>query len=260
MDDSREVSDEVMRAMLEPEFQKVLDEDPVLEQLEKSKYDPKITFFELMSALSKTYRIDGVAVSCITPAIWSYLWATGNAFANGKEPSEIDVDIFLYLLHEGIEKADRDLVEQAAGFCRDHNISWESAATDLRTMVYLAFRPLEMLPVCGAGGGEEPRFDLDWLTGLVAAVCPLTGKTSDEVIYDMSLCECMYYRIQKAREGDIKGEIRRRNSSEINGEIYMRTMELGRQYWESKQAPQVAVDDEEKDRETSSDSEGNNHD
>lgn len=258
MDDSNvENSEEVMRAMLEPEFQKVLDNDPVLEQLEKSKYDPKITFFEVMSALSKTYRIDGVAVSCITPAIWSYLWATGNAFANSKEPSEIDVDIFLYLLHEGIQMADRDLVERAAGFCREHNISWESAANDLRTMVYLAFRPLEMLPVCGAGGGEEPRFDLDWLTGLVAAVSPLTGKTSDEVIYDMSLCECMYYRIQKAREGDIKGEIRRRNSSEINGEIYLRTMELGRQYWESKQA----VDDGAKDRdEASSDSEGNDHD
>ena len=61
-------------------------------------------------------------------------------------------------------------------------------------------------------------------------VCPLTGKTSDEVIYDMSLTECYYYRIQKARETDVAGNIRRRNSDEVNELIYRRTMELGEEY------------------------------
>ena len=101
-------------------------------------------------------------------------------------------------------------------------------------LIYLSFRPLEMLPRITQENSEKMRFDADWLTHVVSVVCPLTNKTSEEVIYDMSLTECMYYLIQRARENDAKGEIRRRNSDEINEAMYIRTMELGKEYWQKK--------------------------
>ena len=222
---------EITHAMLDDEFQKILEKDPILDELEKSKHDPKTGYFELMMALSKVFTVDGVTVSCITPAIWSYLYAIGSPYTQDGEIHQIDTDIFLYILHNGIEKIDRDLVDNAAGFCEQHGINLDTAESDLRMLIYLSFRPLEMLADTTTHT-DKPRFDLDWLTHIVSVVAPMTGKTSDQIIYDTSLCECLYYCIQKAREFDYKHEIRRRNSDEINGEIYLRTMELGRQYWE----------------------------
>lgn len=226
--------EKMMRAMLDEEFQTVLKNDPVLDELEKAKYDAQSSFFELMMILSKTFTVSGVVVSCITPAIWAYLYAIGSPYATGEECHEIDTDIMLYLLHNGIHSIDSDIIENANGFCSSHDIDPKTAEADLKTLIYLSFRPLEMIPVSSSNqSGEKARYDADWLTHLASVVCPLTGKTSDEVIYDMSLTECYYYLIQKARETDVAGNIRRRNSDEVNELIYKRTMELGEEYAKS---------------------------
>jgi hypothetical protein len=230
MDSNRHI--DMMQAMLDDDFQTILENDPVLDELEKAKYDPQTSFFELMMILSKTFTVDGVVVSCITPAIWAYLYSIGSPYATDGDVHEIDTDIMLYVLHNGIRSVDRNLIDKANGFCASHRIDPQTAEADLKMLIYLSFRPLEMLPHASTQSDEKVRFDADWLTHLVSIVCPLVGKTSDEVIYDTSVCECMYYMIQRARENDAKGEIRRRNSDEINEAVYIRTMELGREYWE----------------------------
>ena len=225
---------DMMRAMLDGEFQDILKNDPILDELEKAKYDPQTSFFELMMVLSKTFTVSGVVVSCITPAIWSYLYAIGSPYATEGKVNEIDTDIMLYLLHNGIRSVDKNIIENANGFCSSHNIDYATAEADLKMLIYLSFRPLEMLPRVTQDNSEKMRFDADWLTHVISVVCPLTNKTSEEVIYDMSLTECMYYLIQRARENDAKGEIRRRNSDEINEAMYIRTMELGKEYWKER--------------------------
>ena len=223
--------EKMMRMMLEEDFQQILKDDPVLDELEKAKYDPQSSFFELMMILSKTFTVSGVVVSCITPAIWSYLYAIGSPYATGEECHEIDTDIMLYILHNGIHCIDSDIIDKAHGFCASHGVDHKTAEADLKTLIYLSFRPLEMIPTSTSSqSGGKARYDADWMTHLASVVCPLTGKTSDDVIYDMSLTECYYYCIQKARETDVSGNIRRRNSSEVNALIYKRTMELGEEY------------------------------
>lgn len=223
--------EKMMRAMLDEEFQQILKNDPILDELEKAKYDAQSSFFELMMILSKTFTVSGVVVSCITPAIWAYLYAIASPYATGEECHEIDTDIMLYLLHNGIHSIDNDLIDKADGFCSSHGLDYRTAEADLKTLIYLSFRPLEMIPTTSSNqNGEKARYDADWLTHLASVVCPLTGKSSDEVIYDMSLTECYYYCIQKARETDVAGNIRRRNSDEVNELIYRRTMELGKEY------------------------------
>ena len=224
MDESR-----LFRAMQEPGFEEILANDELLKAYDAEKHNPRDEFFELMTCLSRTFYIEGLAVQCITPAVWAYLYAVGSPFACGGEVGEIDCDVALYLLHHGVKAISASLVEDADGFCAAHGISSEVAERDLRSMVYMAFRPLEMLQSQG-GNLEKPRFDLDWLTRLVSVVCPLTNKTSDEVIYDMSLTECYSYCIQRARETDVSGDIRRRNTDEVNELIYRRTLELGEEY------------------------------
>ena len=84
--------EKMMRAMLDEEFQQILEDDPVLDELEKAKYDPQSSFFELMMILSKTFTVSGVVVSCITPAIWAYLYAIGSPNAAGEAWHEVDTD------------------------------------------------------------------------------------------------------------------------------------------------------------------------
>lgn len=223
--------EKMMKAMLDEEFQQILKDDPILDGLEKAKYDPQSSFFELMMILSKTFTVSGVVVSCITPAIWAYLYAIGSPYATGEKCHEIDTDIMLYLLHNGIHSIDNDIIDKAHGFCASHGVDYRNAEADLKTLIYLSFRPLEMIPTSTSNqNGEKARYDADWLTHLASVVCPLVVKSSDEVIYDMSLTECYYYCIHKARETDVAGNIRRRNSDEVNELIYKRTMELGKEY------------------------------
>jgi len=59
---------------------------------------------------------------------------------------------------------------------------------------------------------EKTRFDLDWLTKIVAMVCPITNYTADYVMYECSLCECFYFCVQFVRRKDDKNVIRRRNT------------------------------------------------
>ena len=220
---------EIMLAMQDDAFAEIISNDPILQELEKEKFNHTDQFFQLMMILSKVFKINGVTVSCITPAIWSWLYHTGNGYAKReKEITEIDTDIFLYLLHTGIQNIDDDFITAAAGFCLKNGIDYLEAQADLINMVYLSFRPLEML---SGGGSEQPRFNADWLTSLVAMVAPLTGKSSDEIIFNTSLTECFYYTIQTARKTDINGSIKRRNSDQINAAIYQRTFELGTEYY-----------------------------
>ena len=219
---------EIMLAMQDDAFAEIISNDPILQELEKEKFNHTDQFFQLMMILSKVFKINGVTVSCITPAIWSWLYCTKNAYAIRETPSQIDTDIFLYILHNGIKNIDDDYISAAAGFCEKNGIDYIEAQADLVNMIYLSFRPLEML---SGSSTDQPRFNADWLTQIVSVVAPLTGKKSDEIIFDMSLTQCFYYAVQMARKSDVEGRIKRRNSDEINAAIYQRTFQLGTEYY-----------------------------
>lgn len=88
-----------------------------------------------------------------------------------------------------------------------------------------------MYPKINVENPEDVRFNADWLTKIVSLACQTCNKTSDEVMFNMSLCEALYYVVQKCRENDPKGTIKRRNSDEVNEEMFLRTMELGKKYY-----------------------------
>lgn len=226
------LENDLLLAMTDDAFQEILQNDEELDRLEKEKNNPVDQYFEMMMICSKIFKISGVTVSCITPGIWAFLFSTGNAYAvSGKPITDIDTDIFIYLLSKGLKNVNKDYLQQAIGFCKLKGLDYAETQADLKTMIYLSFRPLEMLSMY-SGGKDEQRFNADWLTRVVSVVCPLTNKTSEDVIFNTSLTQCFYYFIQNARKYDTQGLIKRRNSDQINQAIYLRTMELGKEYYQ----------------------------
>lgn len=226
---------DVMLAMQDDAFKVILQKDEVINELEKQKYNPTLEFNELMSILSKIYKINGIVVQALTPAVWSFLYAIDNAYTKkDKVVQKIDTDVFMYVISNGISNLKQDLITSAAGFCDQHGIDYEQTESDIKSLIYLMFRPLQMFNsfINNSEDKQEVRFNADWVTRIVSVVCPLTNKTSDDVIFNMSLTECFYYFVQNARKYDDKDLIKRKNSDQIEAEIYRRTLDLGKEYYE----------------------------
>lgn len=221
------------------EFQDILNRDKVLNELESRRHDQKIEFFSLMDVLRSTFDIGPVKVQPVTPAIWAFLWATGNKYTRKmKEISDIDTDIFLYVLSNGISNLNcspSDLISFASGFCPAHRIDYKEAKSELLYMVTLALRPLEMIPV-SCVSSEEPEYDADWLTKICSIVSMQTGEKASDIMFNMSLGTCYYYYIQYRRQNDKDGHfIRKHTPDEIAKAIYERTIELAEDFLKTKE-------------------------
>lgn len=223
---------DLMLALQDDDFQKIINSDQVIAELEKQKYNPSLQFNQLMAIISKIYKIKDVFIQVITPAIWAFLYCIGNAYTKkDKEIEKADTDVFMYILSHGISNLPQDLFLQSAGFCTKNNLDYEETKQELKNLIYLMFRPLQMFNTYLVNSAEEVRFNGDWLTRIVSTVSPLTGKSSNQIMFQMSLTECFYYMIQSARKYDTKNIIKRKNSAEIEAEIYQRMIQLGKQYY-----------------------------
>lgn len=222
---------ELFKVMQDDEFQKILQQDEELNQLEAEKNDTQSEYFELCCILFKRFKIAGLSCIPITPAIWSLLYCLGNKIVVGGKIEKEDIDVFLYVLHNGIEVVDENLFNNAELFCDKNEIDYQYALLEILDMIKLTFRPMEMFPL-NSIKGEDVRFNADWLTKIVGMACRICNKTSDQIMLNMSLSECLYYVIQFCRNTDTDNNIRRRNSSQVNELIFKRTMELGQKYWE----------------------------
>lgn len=225
----------IMLAMQDDEFQEILKNDKKINDLEKLKNDKNTEYLELMAVISKKYYICGVPVIPITPAMWCYLFSINNCFVTNQKSKNIknDIDIFLFLLANGLNGIDQNLFEKANGFCQENRIDYLEAIEEIKQMIALAFRANQMFE--SNSDSQETRFNLDWLTGIVSIVSEQTNKDSDYIMFNMSLTECMYYVVQYARKNSDKPEkFKRKNSTEINGLIYERMIELGQKYYQQK--------------------------
>ena len=225
---------EIMLAMQDDDFQKILKNDDELNRLDKLKNSDEKEYLELMAVISKKYFICGIHVMAITPIIWSYLYCIGNKIVRNEKPEKIDIDVFVYLLANGINAVDQNLFENAKDFFLNKNVDYISILLEIKEMIELAFRANEMLE--SMNKNEQPtRFNLDWLTSIVSIVSNETNKDSDYIMFNMSLTECMYYVIQYCRKNSPdENKYKRKNSIEINALMFQRTLELGKEYYNNK--------------------------
>ena len=216
------------------EFQKLLAEDPVLKELEASKFDPEAELHSLWEMFRGVLFIRKTPIQPLTPALWAFLWVTGNAYARKLEKiTESDTDVFFYLLSHGIRKLDltpAELPGKAAGFCASQGLTYEAAARELVQVINEAFRPYEMCPKVKVAGDEAPHYDAFWLAGLCSIVAQETNETAAEIMFRMPLSAANYYFVNRARREDPKSGIRRRTPEEVNKAIWERVMALAEEY------------------------------
>ena len=223
----------IWEVMLDDDFKKILSSDEVLDQLQKQKFNPKAEYLQLMLTLNKTLKICGLSCQVLTPAMWSFLYTIKNNFVTHEKPiSNQDIDVFLYILHNGFSSIDESLFQKSKEYCIKNNLIYSEVKADIEEMIYLSFRALQMFPKITNNSNDKIRYDLDWLTKISAMVCDVTNYTSDYVYTQLSLTECFYHVVQYARKNDPKNDIRRANSDQINELIWKRTMELGQKYYQ----------------------------
>lgn len=216
------------------EFQKLLAEDPVLKELEASKFDPEAELHSLWEMFRGLLLISKTPIQPLTPALWAFLWAIGNAYAHDfAKITESDTDVFFFLLAHGLRKVDltpSELPGKAAGFCASQGLTYEAAVKELIQVISEAFRPYEMCPKVKGTGDEAPHYDALWLAGLCSIVAQETQQPASGVMFDMPLSAANFYFVNRARREDPKSGIRRRTPEEVNKGIFDRVMHLAEEY------------------------------
>ena len=223
----------MLLAMQDEEFQDILQNDKILDELEKEKFNPEDEYFELMMIFSGELQYNHLVLNTLTLGMWAYLYSIRSAFTLAEEPTNKDIDIVMYLLHNGYHGVSDNIYEDSFCFCEKNNIEYENAKKFIYRIIFISFRAMEMLPSMYSTG-EKCRYNLEWVTSILKMVCNAVNADRDYVLYRMSLTECFYHVINVLKENDTKNLIRRRNSDEINAEIYKRTMMLGEEYFKQK--------------------------
>lgn len=217
------------------EFQKLLAEDPVLAELESQQYDPAAAFYALIEMLRGTFTIGRVEIQPLTPAVWAFLWGIGNRYTvDTKKVTEVDTDIFLYVLANGVRNLDckpEELPAIASGFCPGKGIEYPDAFKEIHAVINAAFRPFEMTPKVKAGNSAPPpQYDAFWLAQLCSVVAQETNETANAIMFNMPLSACNYFFVNYIRKNDPKSNIRRRSPEEIQEEIFKRVNRLAEDF------------------------------
>lgn len=231
---------ELMYLTRSADFQAIFAADPVLDELERERYNDHLEFLLVMDALHQCFRIGSAPVQSITPAVWSILWTIGNAYTrrhekNAKDPTDTDADIFLWMLANG-SRASIDLHEipgAASGFVQSSGLTFEQADAEIGSMIALAFAPLALLPPKKADG-EAMRYDADWLVWLSSLAAKASNESMSYCMTGMPLSVCYWHYINNQRSCDYKHEIRRRPDAEICRAILDRSNELCRDFLKKK--------------------------
>lgn len=185
--------------------------------MDEQRYNPAESLADFKAAMGFAYRYKDISFKQLTPATWCFLFCIESPFVKEtkREVHEADVDLFFYIVNNGIE--DEDIVELAKksfGWCKEHNLSVDDALYVIKQLTSAAFSPLKMFPVTNSEGKQISLFDADWLTSLCAKVHEVTGYSPEYIMNNMSLNACCFYYIQYARHQGVKN-IERASDEEI---------------------------------------------
>lgn len=216
------------------DFQDLLNTDPYLNELNRSKYDHAADFFALMELLRGPFRIGNMPIQPLTPAVWAFLWGIGNRYTTGSlEVTESDTDVFLYLLANGVRNLGCDIDELpaiASGFCPSMGLDYQTAVSELNQTIHAAFRPLEMLPKTKGSSSDQVCYDADWVVRLCSVAARESNEKAADIMFNMPLSTCFHYYVNAMRQNDTEGLIRKRTSGEIAREIVQYVDRLGEKF------------------------------
>ena len=194
------IKKEIIKLASDDEFQERFGSDKRLDEIDEMKINMVEEHQLLQLLLKNTLTINDKIFKALTPVIWSYLWVIESPFVKvDKNVSNVDVDIFFYLLEHGVGDLDpvRITSESLQFTSRSIQISYEDAVDIIYRMIRLSFKPLSMFPKTTSS--EENFYDADFLTALIAKVHSVTGYTPEYILNEMSMTAVCYYFVQVSR-------------------------------------------------------------
>lgn len=224
------IQEGVKQLPTDKEFQHRFATDKILDEIDEMKTNMADEYKSLMLVFNLPITVNEVKIKSITPAMWSFLWVLDSPFVNyEKNVNEVDVDLFFYILNNGIGDGDpvRLISESLQYTSTNLQITYDEGLKIISSMVKLSFKPLNMFPK-SLSSGNKNLFDADWLTALTTKVHSVTGYSPDYIMYEMPLTTACFYFAQ----------YKRMNGSE---DIYKRTDEEIL-ILEDKRASELVVD------------------
>lgn len=219
-------------------FQEIFARDPVLDKLEAEAYDEQKEFFSLNWFLGLApVKVGKSPLHPLTAGRWAFLWAIKNGYARGGKVTQLDADIFLYIMGKELRDLGCSVEEipvKAAGFSAASGLSFEQAHEEIKFLIAVAFLPLQMLPPPKKDEIINSKYDTEWLADLVSVVAKESGEPARYILHEMPLTAACAYVVSSRKAFDTKHEIRRRPPEEIAEEIMTRTYELGSLYLAEK--------------------------
>lgn len=139
------------------EFQDRFATDKQLDEIEEMKTNMADQFKCLQLVLNNKLQINGKPYNCLTPSIWSYLWVIDSPFVNyEKEVKETDIDLFFYILHNGLGNGDPvSLFLKSIQFTKKIGIDYQQALSTILSLIKISFKPLNLFPKSGQGGRKK---------------------------------------------------------------------------------------------------------
>lgn len=208
------IKEAIVKLTKDDVFQQRFATDEELDKIEAMKINYQEEALMIEAILNNSIVINNIEIPLLTPAKWAYLWTLRSPIVYENEKiSYLDIDIFTYILFKGTSHRKTDLITNAAGFCQSINLDYETAIAIIKKIIQISFRPLNLFPEIGDGGGQL-IFDADWLTLTVARVHNVTGYTPEYILHNLSLSAVCYYFAQYSRINGVKN-IYRRTDEEV---------------------------------------------
>lgn len=210
----KNIQDGVRELTKDEEFQYRFGHDKILDELDEMETNKNEEYTSLMLLLKNEIVIEDKIYHPLTIAIWGFLYVIDSPFINSeKEVTELDIDIFFYLLDNGVAHINiNDTIINAAGYSKKLNLDINNALDVILKIIKISFQPLNLFPKKNSNG--KNLFDGDWVTALVTKVYNVTGYDANYIMNTLSLHACCYYFAQYARENGAE-QIFRRTPEEI---------------------------------------------
>ena len=216
------------------EFQRILAEDVFLQELTKTESSKADELQNLAALTNAPSKIGPLKIQPLTAGLWSFLWCLDNKYTSDmKQVTEIDTDLFLYLLcqkHIEFNKSCvKDLLCRSFGWGKKFGITHSEAAAFLMQLINRSFFPLSLLPE-SSSAQDAPEWDCFWLTQYGCLAAQESGQSIEYCMFKMPLQLGFYCMINAFRKNDIKGLIRKRTAKEKAEDIGKYVEKLGKNF------------------------------
>ena len=196
----KHIQDAIFNLTKDDTFQERFRTDKILDEIDDMKENLDEEYQSFLALMNKKIKIKNREVYLLTPAMWTFLYICQSPFTDSsKTPSTSDVDIFMYILDNGLTELDTvELLMKSIDYCKKSEIDLNTAVDIIILSIKIAFRPLKLFPrICG--NNLKPTYDCDWITCLVSKVHAVTGYSPDYIMKELSLTSACYYFAQHRR-------------------------------------------------------------